>query len=61
MIPKKLYEASKGAVKELLKLASMMNTAMKSSIDLNEDAVEEASSMMDINVSSKLHNVKAAR
>ena len=59
--PKKLYEASFCSVKELLKIASMMNKAMISSKDIVEDEDAGGSSMMDFNVSSKLHNLKAAR
>ena len=38
----------------------MMNKAMKSSESLVEEEVESGG-MMDFNVSSKLHNLKAAR
>ena len=59
--PKKLYEASGYAVKELLKIATMMNKAMISSDNLPEDDDIGATSIMDFNMSSKLHNLKAAR
>jgi clusterin-associated protein 1 len=59
--PKKLYEASGNSVKELLKIASMMYKAMQSSQNLNEDDDMQTSSMMDFNMSSKLHNLKSAR
>ena len=58
--PKKLYEATGYAVKELLKIASMMNKAMKSSVNIAEEE-DMGGSMMDFNMSSKLHNLKAAR
>lgn len=62
MHPKKLYEANENAVKELLKLATMMNKAMESSRDLNaDDEVTETSSAMNYNISSKLQNLKTAR
>ncbi len=54
--PKKLYEASGFAVKEMLKIATMMHKAMKtSSVDDDEQ------SMLEFNLSSKLQNLKAAR
>jgi len=56
---KKLYEASGYAVKELLKIATMMYKAMQSSEGMIEN--EEVESAMDFNMSSKLHNLKAAR
>ena len=60
--PKKLYEATGYAVKELLKISSMMFKAMQSSDGLMEDEeMGGSSSLMDFNVSSKLHNLKAAR
>ena len=60
--PKKLYEASGFAVKELLKIATMMYKAMQSSENLmEEDDMGTSTSMMDFNMSSKLHNLKAAR
>jgi len=55
-----LYEASGYAVKELLKIATMMYKAMQSS-DAMMDDMGEGSTMMDFNMSSKLHNLKAAR
>ncbi len=64
MNPKRLYEAQGYAVKEMLKIAQMMYKAMLSSTSVEE---EEASStvggahLMDFNMSSKLHNLKAAR
>lgn len=57
--PKKLYEAQGFAVKEMLKIATMMYKAMQSSNTMDED--EAAGAMMDFNMSSKLHNLKAAR
>ena len=62
--PKKLYEAQGYAVKEMLKIAQMMYKAMQSS---GASAEEEdagnpgAGQLMDFNMSSKLHNLKAAR
>ena len=57
--PKKLYEAQGFAVKEMLKIAQMMNKAMQSSELIDDD--ETNTQMMDFNTSSKLHNLKAAR
>ena len=60
--PKKLYEATGSAVKELLKVATMMYKAMQSSENLaEEEDLGGSQSMMDFNMSSKLHNLKAAR
>ena len=59
MNPKKLYEAQGFAVKEMLKIATMMNKAMQSSNQVEDD--ESGGSMMDFNMSSKIHNLKAAR
>lgn len=59
--PKKLYEASGYAVKELLKVATMMNKAMKSSENIMEEDESSTNALMDFNQSSKLHNLKAAR
>jgi clusterin-associated protein 1 len=56
-----LYEASGYAVKELLKIATMMYKAMQSSDAMMDDDMGEGSTMMDFNMSSKLHNLKAAR
>ena len=61
MSPKKLYEATGSAVKELLKVATMMYKAMQSSENIQEEEEMGAQSMMDFNMSSKLHNLKAAR
>lgn len=47
-------------MKELLKIASMMNKAMISSVNITEEE-DMGGSMMDFNMSSKLHNLKAAR
>lgn len=58
--PKKLYEASGYAVKELLKIATMMSKAMKYSENIFEED-ESSAALMDFNMSSKLHNLKAAR
>lgn len=58
--PKKLYEAQGHAVKELLKVAQMMNKAMQSSETLDDDD-GAPTQMMDFNTSSKLQNLKAAR
>ena len=55
--PKKLYEASGFAVKEMLKIASMMHKAMKASAVEEDDAAQ----ILDFNLNSKLHNLKAAR
>lgn len=59
--PKKLYEASGYAVKELLKIATMMYKAMQSSASIMEEEEIGNNTMMDFNMSSKLHNLKAAR
>jgi len=63
--PKKLYEAQGYAVKEMLKIAQMMYKAMQSSsIGEDEEAggtMGGAGQLMDFNMSSKLHNLKAAR
>ena len=56
--PKRLYEASGYAVKELLKISTMMYKAMQSSEGLDHEEPVEG---MDFNMSSKLHNLKAAR
>jgi len=56
-----LYEASGYAVKELLKIATMMYKAMQSSDAMMDDDMGEGSTMMDFNMSSKLYNLKAAR
>ncbi len=57
--PKKLYEAQGFAVKEMLKIAQMMYKAMQSSSGNEED--ENSGALMDFNMNSKLHNLKAAR
>lgn len=54
--PKRLYEANGYAVKELLKIATMLNKAMAVS-SLEED---ESTSVLDFNLSSRLNNLKAA-
>ena len=59
--PKKLYEATGYAVKELLKIATMMYKAMQSSGNIMEEEEMGQNTMMDFNMSSKLHNLKAAR
>lgn len=59
--PKKLYEASGYAVKELLKIATMMNKAMHFSENIMEEDESSQNALMDFNMSSKLHNLKAAR
>ena len=61
MSPKKLYEATGSAVKELLKVATMMYKAMQSSENIQDEEDMGSQSMMDFNMSSKLHNLKAAR
>lgn len=61
MNPKKLYEATGYAVKELLKIATMMYKAMQSSGNIIEEEEMGQNTMMDFNMSSKLHNLKAAR
>lgn len=55
--PKKLYEANGYAVKELLKVATMLNKAMNAS-GVEED---EMISSSDFNMDSKLRNLKQAR
>jgi clusterin-associated protein 1 len=61
--PKKIYEAGGYAVKELLKIATMMYKAMQSSETAYED--EEmgitTNQMMDVNMSSKVSTLKAAK
>jgi clusterin-associated protein 1 len=57
--PKRLYESQGLAVKEMLKIATMMNKAMKSTEIIDDD--DTNTQMMDFNTSSKLHNLKAAR
>jgi len=47
--PKKLYEASGYAVKELIKISSMMHKAMKSSADVMEGDLESNETLMDFN------------
>jgi clusterin-associated protein 1 len=66
--PKKLYEAQGYAVKEMLKIAQMMWKAMQSSSTNDEDDPSmggvgggATNQLMDFNMSSKLHNLKAAR
>lgn len=60
--PKKLYEAQGYAVKEMLKIAQMMYKAMQSSSGVDEDEGGQGNTqLMDFNMSSKLHNLKAAR
>ena len=65
--PKKLYEAQGYAVKEMLKIAQMMYKAMQSSNGTEDDdggagsGTGGGSQLMDFNMSSKLHNLKAAR
>lgn len=56
--PKKMYEANGFAVKELLKVATMLNKAMKAS---SKDIDDEVVTTMDFNITSKLTNLKAAR
>lgn len=55
--PKKLYEANGYAVKELLKIATMLNKAMNASGGDEDEIV----STMDFNINSKLSNLKQAR
>ena len=57
--PKKLYEAQGHAVKEMLKIATMMYKAHQSTENIDDDDTNVQ--MMDFNTSSKLHNLKAAR
>ena len=58
-----MYEATGYAVKELLKVSSMMYKAMQSSDSIveDEDVGQGGQNLMDFNMSSKLHNLKAAR
>mmetsp|Transcript_10606 Transcript_10606/g.16189 ORF Transcript_10606/g.16189 Transcript_10606/m.16189 type:complete len:325 (+) Transcript_10606:16-990(+) len=58
--PKKLYEASNDAVKELLKIATVMYKAMQSNDGIIEDD-DVSQGMMDFNTTSKLHNLKSAK
>uniref|UniRef100_A0A7S3JJP9 Clusterin-associated protein 1 n=1 Tax=Euplotes harpa TaxID=151035 RepID=A0A7S3JJP9_9SPIT len=55
--PKKLYEANGFAVKELLKVASMLNKAM----NVSGGDEDEMISTMDFNMNSKLSNLRQAR
>ena len=57
--PKRLYEASGHAVKEMLKIATMMSKAQKTTEVYDDD--DTNTQMMDFNTSSKLHNLNAAR
>jgi clusterin-associated protein 1 len=61
--PKKLYEATGTAVKEMNKIATMMYKAMQSSNSMmdDDDMSTGQGSMMDLNLSSKVHTLKAAR
>ena len=61
--PKKIYEASGYAVKELLKIATMMYKAMQSSENAYEDEEMgiQANQMMDVNMNSKVSTLKAAK
>ena len=61
MNPKRLYEATGYSVKELLKIANMMNKAMVFSENIINDEDPESSSLMDFNMTSKLQNLKTAR
>lgn len=54
--PLKLYQANVGAVKEMLKIAVMLNKAMSTSVGDEED-----SSAVEFNLSNKLYNLKQAR
>ena len=54
--PIKLYRANEEAVKEILKIAAMLNKAMATSNIEDED-----SSSVEFNLSSKLYNLKQAR
>jgi len=56
LLPLKLYQANDSAVKELLKIANMLNKAMATSVTEDED-----SSAVEFNLSSKLYNLKQAR
>lgn len=55
--PKKMYEANGYAVKELLKVATMLNRAM----NVSGGDEDELVSTMDFNINSKLSNLKQAR
>lgn len=55
--PKKLYEANGFAVKELLKIATMLNKAMNVSGGDEDEVISTA----DLNINSKLSNLKQAR
>ena len=55
LIPKRLYEANGAAVKEMLKVASMLSKAV------NYSANDEESISSDFNLSSKLFDLKQAR
>ena len=63
LAPKKLYEASNDAVKELLKIANVMYKAMQSSETAYEDEEMgiQANQMMDVNMSSKVSTLKASK
>ena len=56
--PKKIYQSDGYAVKEMLKIATMLNKAMKASAAAEDD---EIGATMDLNMDSKLSNLKAAR
>lgn len=58
--PKKIYEANTFAVKEMLKIANMLNQAMK--VSKNDDDDSGASnSLVDFNLDAKLSNLRAAK
>ena len=60
--PKKLYEATGKAVQEMLKIATMMYKAMQSSDAMIEHEDDMGpNTMMDLNLSSKVHTLKSAR
>jgi clusterin-associated protein 1 len=54
--PLKLYQANSASVKEILKIAVMLNKAMNTTIAEDED-----SSSVEFNLSNKLYNLKQAR
>jgi clusterin-associated protein 1 len=56
--PKRLYESSGYAVREILKIAEMLNKALISSSSLDED---DSSNILEFNISSKIYNLKQAR
>ena len=56
--PQKLYQANQNAVQEILKIASMLFNALKTS---NTNVDEESTSLMEANLSGKSNSLKQAK